>query len=500
MELNLTRAEFAELAARFPVVPLTVEVLGDRETAVSVYEKLAANEDGFLLESVEGGERWARWSFVGWQPEFTLIAESGRCRIEPGHNAEDPQLDLPDTDPLSVLEAVLDRFQTPPANTVAAPGHVPPLYAGAVGYLAYDAVRYVEDLPNRPPDDRGLPEMVWQFVGYLAAVDRFRETILLVRNVFVSGDPGDAYDRAVQELEEVAQRLGRTVDYEVLPRPAFTGRPDAVSNVTHDEFKAAVSRAIEYIRAGDAFQIVPSLRLEVAFDGDPFRVYRALRLVNPSPFLFYVRHHDLAIAGSSPELMTRARDGRATSRPIAGTKRRGETPEEDEALAGELLADPKERAEHVMLVDLARNDLGRVCEFGSVRVDDLMVIERFSHVMHIVSGISGDLRPDVGPVDVLRATFPHGTVSGAPKVRAMEIIDELEPTARGPYAGAVGYIDFSGNVDTAIALRTLVASHGKAWVQAGAGVVADSDADAEYQECLNKAEAVLAALEGASEL
>jgi anthranilate synthase component 1 len=500
MELNLTRSEFLDLAAAHPVVPLTVEVLGDRETAVSVYEKLAGDGDGFLLESVEGGERWARWSFVGWEPEFTLIAEAGSCRIERGRRHQPPAVDLPDADPLTVLETVLARFHTPPPSTVAAPGHVPPLYAGAVGYLAYDAVRYVEHLPNRPPDDRHLPEMVWQFAGYLAAVDRFRETILLIRNVFVADDPGAQYDRAVAELTDVVRRLGRTVDYELVPRPAFAGRPPARCNFTREAFMAAVASAIEYIKAGDAFQIVPSLRLEVDFDGKPFQVYRALRLVNPSPFLFYVQHGGLAIAGSSPELMTRARDGKAESRPIAGTKPRGSTPEVDAALAAELLADPKERAEHVMLVDLARNDLGRVCEFGSVHVDDLMVIERFSHVMHIVSGISGDVRPGVGPVDVLRATFPHGTVSGAPKVRAMEIIDELEPTARGPYAGAVGYLDFSGNVDTAIALRTLVAAGGKAWVQAGAGVVADSDAEAEYEECLNKAAAVLAALQGVEEL
>jgi anthranilate synthase component 1 len=270
--------------------------------------------------------------------------------------------------------------------------------------------------------------------------------------------------------------------------------------MTRGDFEAAVVRAKEHILHGDAFQIVPSIRLEVDLDVDPFLVYRSLRLVNPSPFMFFLRHGEMAIVGSSPELMVRARDGVATSRPIAGTRPRGRTQAEDEEMEKELLADPKERAEHVMLIDLARNDLGRVCEFGSVEVDDLMVIERYSHVMHIVSGVSGRLRPEVGPVDVLRATFPHGTVSGAPKVRAMEIIDDLEPTARGPYAGAVGYIDFSGNLDTAIALRTMVAVNGKAWVQAGAGVVADSDPAAEYTECLNKAAAVLAAIQAARDV
>jgi anthranilate synthase component 1 len=318
-------------------------------------------------------------------------------------------------------------------------------------------------------------------------------------------DAGVRYDAAVAELAEAADRLGGASPYPVRPRPAFVDRAYARANLDREEFEEAVRTCIDHIKAGEAFQIVPSLRLEVDFDGDPFEVYRALRLVNPTPFLFFVRHGDprrggVAVVGASPELMTRARDGRATSRPIAGTRPRGATPEEDAAMEEDLLSDPKERAEHVMLVDLARNDLGRVCEFGSVTVDELMVIERYSHVMHIVSGVSGTLRPGVGPVDLLRATFPHGTVSGAPKVRAMEIIDELEPTARGPYAGAVGYLDFSGNVDTAIALRTLVVADGKAWVQAGAGIVADSDPSNEYLESMNKAAAALAAVAAAASL
>lgn len=340
--------------------------------------------------------------------------------------------------------------------------------------------------------------MVWQFFGLLAAVDRFRETVHLIRNVFVgANDPGVAYDGAVADLKEAASRLVSSSRYTARPRPSFRSRPAARANMSRAEFERSVLTAKEHIKQGDAFQIVPSLRLEVDLHVDPFLVYRALRLVNPSPFMFFVRHERASIVGSSPELMVRARDGIATSRPIAGTRPRGGNAEDDLRLEEELLADPKERAEHVMLIDLARNDLGRVCEYGSVQVDDLMVIERYSHVMHIVSGVSGRLRPEVGPIDVLRATFPHGTVSGAPKVRAMEIIDSLEPTARGPYAGAVGYVDFSGNLDTAIALRTMVAADGKAWVQAGAGVVADSDPTAEYNECMNKAAAVLAAVEAA---
>ncbi len=494
MTPDLSRDRFIELASHYEVVPVTVEVLGDRETAISVFEKLIGDEPGFLLESVEGGERWARWSFVGGRPEFTLSARDGQSEVS------GREIEVPPGDPLTVLEQTIASLSVPSPEELGHTAEFPPLHTGAVGYLAYDAVRHVEHLPNRPDDDRGLPEMMWQFFGLLGAVDRFRDTVYLIRNVFVGDDPGADYDLAVTDLAEAAERLASSARYTAQPRPAFTAAPNAVANMTKAEFEQAVVRAKEHIMQGDAFQIVPSIRLEVDLDVDPFLVYRALRLVNPSPFMFFVRTDAVAIVGSSPELMVRARDGVATSRPIAGTRPRGETRDEDQRLEAELLADPKERAEHVMLIDLARNDLGRVCEFGSVQVDDLMVIERYSHVMHIVSGVSGRLRPEIGPVDVLRATFPHGTVSGAPKVRAMEIIDDLEPTARGPYAGAVGYVDFSGNLDTAIALRTMVAAGGKAWVQAGAGVVADSDPATEYQECMNKAAAVLAAVEAARDV
>ena len=499
MQPNLSRQRFIELAAAHPVVPVSIEVLADRHTPVTVFESLVGDGDGFLLESVEGGERWARWSFVGGDPEFTLIARNGRSSIvRNGGSGKIPE--LIDDDPLVTLEALLATFHPPRIDDLALGDPAPPLYAGCVGYLGYDVVRYVEDLPDRPPDDRDLPEMLWQFVGMLAVVDHFRQTVRLVRNVYVADDAGAQYDLALEELAAGSQRLGSIEPRPARPRPRFEARPEGVSSMTRREFESAVQICIEYIKAGEAFQVVPSLRFEVDHDGDPFSVYRALRLVNPSPFMFFVRHEALAVAGSSPELMTRVRDGRAFSRPIAGTRPRGTDAAEDQQLEADLLGDPKERAEHVMLVDLARNDLGRVCRFGSVVVDELMVIERYSHVMHIVSGVSGDLLPEAGPVDVIRATFPHGTVSGAPKVRAMEIIDELEPMARGPYAGAVGYIDFSGNIDTAIALRTLVMSAGKAWVQAGAGVVADSDPAAEYDECVSKAAAALAALAAASQI
>lgn len=480
--------EFLDLASRFSVIPLSVEVMADRDTAVSVFEKLVGDRRGFLLESVEGGERWARWSFAGWDPIFTLRSHGGVSAID------DPAIDLPTGDPLTVLERLVERYRTPDL-----PG-LPPLHSGVVGYLGYDCVRYIEQLPAMPEDDRGLPEMVWQFVGSLAAVDRVRQTIVLVRNVLVGEDPAAQYHQAVEQLAAAIGSLGRAHPYAVTPIEAMAERPTFTSTFERAAFERAVVDIKKHIVEGDAFQVVLSQRLTTEFAGDPFAVYRALRMINPSPFLFFIRDSEITVFGSSPELMTRVRDGIAYSRPIAGTRPRGSNEEADLLLEAELLADPKERAEHTMLIDLARNDLGRVCEYGTVHVDDLMVIERYSHVLHIVSGVSGKLRPGVGPVDVIRATFPHGTVSGAPKVRAIEIIDEFEPVARGPYAGAAGYLDFSGNVDTCICLRTVVTAGGKAWVQAGAGIVADSDPGLEFEETLHKAAAVLDALARAKSL
>ena len=489
MNPNITPSldEFLRLAADRRVVPLAVKLVGDRETPLTVFQKLAGNNPGFLLESVEGGERWARWSFVGWDPAFILTSRDGQCEVT------GTDLELPPGDPLEVMEELHRRFSMPRLPDL------PPLYSGMVGYLGYDCIRYVEHLPSRPHDDRGLPEMLWHFLGGLAAIDRFTQTITLMRNVYVGDDPESDYREAVDRLTHDTERLSRPLEYNLTPaEPELPPLPPFTSTFTRSEYGAAVRKAREYIWAGDAFQILPSQRLTVPFSGDSFDIYRALRLINPSPYLFYLRSPEVEVVGSSPELMTRVRDGQVYSRPIAGTRPRGKTPDEDRAMAEELLADPKERAEHVMLIDLARNDVGRVSQFGTVKVDDLMVIERYSHVMHIVSAVSGRLRPSVGPVDVLRATFPHGTVTGAPKVRAMEIIDELEPVARGPYAGAVGYIDFSGTMDTAICLRTVVVANGSAWVQAGGGVVADSQPELEYEESMNKAAAPLVAIAMAS--
>ena len=494
MEPSLTLDRFCDLATRFAVVPLAVAVLGDIHTPVSVFDQLVGTDEGFLLESVEGGERWGRWSFIGWDPAFTVSARNGIT------TCSDPDVDIPEGDPLEVLESLIGRYTVPPWDEIGVHVPQPPLHSGLVGYLSYDAVRYVERLPNRPTDDRDLPEMLWQFVGGLAAFDRLTNSITLISNVFVGDDPKADYLEAVRHLEAAVEKLSAAPSIAVGSVLEFDELPETTQTMDRDAFMAVVERAITEIRDGEVFQVVPSIRFAARFNGDTLAVYRALRVVNPSPYMFLLQSEEVSIAGSSPELMSRVRDGVVYSRPIAGTRPRGATDDEDRKLEAELLADPKERAEHVMLIDLARNDLGRVSTFGSVVVDDLMVIERYSHVMHIVSGVSGELVDDVGPLDVLRATFPHGTVSGAPKVRAMELIDEFEPVLRGPYAGAVGYIDFSGNMDTAIALRTCVMKGSTAWVQAGAGIVVDSDAASEYDECVNKARAVLAAIAASSAL
>jgi anthranilate synthase component 1 len=481
-----SKSEFLDLARRYTLIPVWCKLLADRETPVSAFEKLVGDEPGFLLESVEGGETWARWSFLGWDALFTAVSRAGR--IESSQPTKG-------TTPVDALGSLVERFSVPSLEGL------PPLHSGMVGYLGYDCVRYIEHLREPPPDDRKLPEMSWQAVGSLAAFDRAEQSLTLVRNVLVGDDPSTQYDEAVDSLQRATVRLGEPRSYLAKPfARSSSPQNDVSSTMSGVQFEQAVRDVKDLIRRGEAFQVVISQRLGIPFSGDPFAIYRTLRLINPSPFLFFYRGDGLCIAGSSPELMTRVRDRIAYSRPIAGTRPRGASAEADAALEHELRNDPKERAEHVMLIDLARNDLGRVCEFGSVAVDDLMTVERYSHVMHLVSGVSGKLRPEVNAIDVIRATFPHGTVTGAPKVAAMEIIDRFEPVARGPYAGALGYIDFSGNVDTAICLRTVVVADGQAWVQAGAGIVADSDPRLEYEETMNKAAAALSAVATAAEV
>jgi anthranilate synthase component I len=491
--LSIGRDEFRSLARSHSVVPVWREVLADLTTPVAAFARLAADEDvAFLFESVER-ERWSRWSFVGRRPSTTIVARDGRLEVDGSLPAGVPT----GRGVLAALESMLAVHRSP------ALAELPPLHGGIVGYLGYEMVREVERLPNIPSDDHGLPDAVMMVIGDLAAYDHWRQRVTLISNVLTDGLDDvaldTAYDLAHQRIDQMAADGARPVDEPVLvpPQPGDP-LPDVRRSFSKGDFARAVAAAKEYILAGDIFQVVLSMRFDLDLQADPFDLYRALRQVNPSPYMYFVRHPEVTVVGSSPEPMVRLIDGRVISRPIAGTRRRGRTDEDDRRMAGELSEDPKEIAEHIMLVDLARNDVGRVVEFGTEHVDELLTLEYYSHVMHLTSQVTGTLRDGLGPIDVLRATLPAGTVSGAPKVRAMQIIDELEPTKRGPYAGVVGYFDFSGNLDTAIAIRTmLVRPDGTASVQAGAGIVADSDPELEDLECNNKAAALLAAVPAA---
>ncbi|HVF76303.1 MAG TPA: anthranilate synthase component I [Acidimicrobiales bacterium] len=488
-----SREEFRALARDHTVVPLWRHVVGDLTTPVSAFLRTVGDEPGFLLESVER-ERWSRWSFVGRRPAVTFTARGNQVTVDATVH---PSIPL-DRGILATLEGVLARYRAPQLP------ELPPLHSGVVGYLGYDVVREVERLPNVPPDDRNYPDAVLSVISELAAYDHWQQRVVLVANAWIPDDATEAdldraYDEAAARLDGLARDGARPLDEPVLEPPTREeGLADVHRCTSPDDYARAVEAAREYILAGDIFQVVLSQRFDLQLDALPFDFYRALRQVNPSPYMYFMRHPELSVIGSSPEPMVKLVDGTVISRPIAGTRRRGRTEEDDRRMAAELREHPKEIAEHVMLVDLARNDVGRVVEFGTEQVDELMTLEHYSHVMHMTSQVTGRLRQGLGPIDVLRATLPAGTVSGAPKVRAMEIIDELEPMKRGPYAGVVGYIDFSGNVDTAIAIRTMfVRPDGLASVQAGAGIVVDSDPAAEDLECRNKAAALLAAVPAA---
>ena len=494
-----SREEFVALARDHTVVPVWRELLADLETPVSAFIKLVGDGEGFLLESVEHGERWGRFSFIGRDPALTLIAR-GRAVEFSGEVAPPPGVPV-DEGALGALEALMEWYRAP-----ALP-ELPPFHGGAVGYLGYDVVREIEQLPDVPPDDLGVPDAVLSLTGHVTAFDHFRQRLYLIENVFLEPGGGDAeagaaYDRACLRLDARVDEVARPLPYAPSPPPPdeLTELPPMTSTMAPATFQGAVEAAREHILAGDIFQVVLAQRFDLDGEYDPFDVYRVLRQVNPSPYMYLVRGPQVTLVGSSPEPMVQVLDGRVISRPIAGTRWRGRTEEHDRKMAAELSENPKERAEHVMLVDLARNDVGRVVRFGTEQVDELMTLERYSHVMHLTSEVSGELAAGKNAVDVLRATFPAGTVSGAPKVRAMEIIDELEPTKRGPYAGVVGYLDFSGNLDTAIAIRTMAWCDGRASVQAGAGIVADSDPEDEELECHNKARALLTAAAAARRL
>jgi len=493
-------AGFRRLARAHRIVPVWRELVADTVTPVAAFLQIVGTGDtsGFLLESVEGGERWGRYSFIGRNPLATLVAQGHEVTIRGA-------LDLDELagggvtghhGVLAALEAILDAVDSPDLPDL------PPLHGGLVGYLGYDVVREVEHLPDVPPDDLGQPDAILAVIGQLAAFDHWRQRVVLIDNVVVDPAWGDdeldgAHTAAQARLDELAADCVRPTAEAPQLLPSRQDPPaDVTRTMTDSLYMDAVQAAKEHVLDGDIFQVVLSQRYDLAELGaDPFDVYRVLRLVNPSPYLYFLRFPEVTVVGASPEPMVRLREGTVISRPIAGSRPRGTTPEEDLRLEGELAEDPKEVAEHVMLIDLARNDVGRVVSFGTEVIDEVMVVERYSHIMHLTSQVSGTLAPGNGPVDVLRATLPAGTLSGAPKVRAMQLIDDFEPTKRGVYGGVVGYLDFSGNLDTAIAIRTMtVTPDGRASVQAGAGIVADSDPASENAECAHKAAAMLSAV------
>ncbi|HEV3213027.1 MAG TPA: chorismate-binding protein [Acidimicrobiales bacterium] len=486
------RERFAALARDHAIVPVAVEIVADTLTPVAAFASLVGDGEGFLLESAEGDERWGRYSFVGANVLGTYTR--GASGTASAHGA----LPAPGADEgaLAYLERVLATHRTPLIEGL------PPLHSGLVGLLAYDVVREVERIDPPLADDLGHPDAAFHLIGELLAFDHWRQRLTVLLNVPVAGldeaDVAREYDRACARLDELVVSLAATpvlAPFE-LPRRIDLEPVATTQNRSSEDYRSAVAVAKEHIVAGDVFQVVLSQRFDCTLDVAPLAVYRALRVLNPSPYLYLLRFASVTVLGSSPEALVRLRDRVATMRPIAGSRPRGRTDLEDERLAGELAEDPKERAEHVMLVDLGRNDLGRVAAYGTVVVEELMVVERFSHITHLTSQVSGRLADGVTPIDVLRATLPAGTLSGAPKVRAMQLINELEPTRRGVYGGVVGYLDLNGNLDTAIAIRTLVIDgDGRASVQAGAGIVFDSDPSREDEECHAKAAALLAAID-----
>jgi anthranilate synthase component 1 len=481
--------EFKKKAKKGNLIPVYREILADRETPVSAFQKIDDGKYSFLLESMEGGEKWARYSFLGSRP--SIIVRTFGQRAEIIKNNKTAKLVF-ERDPLEVVQKVLSEYRPVPDPSL------PRFFGGAVGFIGYDVVSFFEELPNSEKAGLGTPDIFFMITDTLVIFDNVTHMIKVVSNAHVKGRSTEtAYGEAVKKINNLVRKLKAGIK---IQRTRGKGKSKSLnhtltSNFTQTEYEQAVLRAQEYIKAGDIFQVVPSQRFETRISVEPYEIYRALRLINPSPYMYFLRCGDTTVVGASPEVMVRLEGSRIDLRPIAGTRRRGVDEEEDKVLAEELLADPKERAEHIMLVDLGRNDVGRVSEPGSVNVSELMVIERYSHVMHIVSNVRGRLSAEDNAYDVIRACFPAGTVSGAPKIRAMQIIEELEPTKRGPYAGAVGYFGFSGNMDTCITIRTLVIKNSIAYIQAGGGVVADSNPSTEYQETVNKAKAMMRAVE-----
>ncbi len=481
------RREFKEKAGQGNLIPVYTEVYADLETPVSAYLKLRRGENTFLLESVEGGTQVGRYSFLGRDPSVIFEARGQQVTIRRGSQVTK----IETTNPLEELKNLTREFVPVSDPTL------PPFAGGAVGYIAYDAVRHLENLPETNPDDLGVPDMLFMFTDTIVAFDNVSHKLTVMHNL--QARPGDNLDLLYDQAAGVLQQILADLRNPLIEAQGQNGQVEAEdsfnSNIEKEDFLAAVERCKSYIKGGDIIQAVLSQRLDTEFEGDAFSLYRALRIVNPSPYMFYLHFARLKLVGASPEIHVRSYGTNVTIRPIAGTRPRGENVEQDLKLEKELLADEKERAEHLMLVDLARNDIGRVCRYGSVKVTEFMVVERYSHVMHIVSDVEGTLEDGKDAFDLIAATFPAGTVSGAPKIRAMEIVEELEPTRRGPYAGLVGYFSFNGNFDSCITIRTMLVKGNKVYVQAGAGIVADSVPEKEYAETLNKAKALFRSIQ-----
>jgi len=468
--------QFKEKAKSGNLIPVYRTICADMDTPVSAFKKIDKSQSSFLLESVVGGERIARYSFLGTNPRSVISP------VDSGSMGENP---------IKLLKSEMKKY------TLVHTEGLPRFFGGAVGYFSYDQIRYIESIPSIAPDVLNIPDYIFFITDTLLIFDHLTSKITVVSNAFIDGSCESAYEKAIINIENIINLLNQNAPHvKCLEETNKNKVPLLDANFKKEDFKNAVLKIKEYISAGDIIQAVLSQRFATKINCDSFDLYRAIRLINPSPYMFYFKHNEYKIIGSSPELLVRLEDGIVTERPIAGTRKRGKTEAEDEALAEELLADPKERAEHIMLVDLARNDVGRVCEYGSVHVpdDELMIIEKYSHVMHIVSQVKGNLMKGKDAFDVLSACFPAGTVSGAPKIRAMEIIEEIEPSRRGPYAGSVGYFSFSGNMDTCITIRTMFLKGDVVYIQAGAGIVADSNPEKEYEETLNKAKAMVEAL------
>ncbi|MCK8828101.1 anthranilate synthase component I [Natroniella acetigena] len=478
--------KFEKLSRQGELIPVYREITADLETPVSAFKKISAEKNSYLLESVEQGENLGRYSFIGVDYHALLSCQDGQLIIK---DQSDQIIERKKTEnPVEELQAILESYQAVQLE------ELPMFYGGAVGYLGYDAVSYFEDIPMETENDLELPEMLFILSDTVLVFDHLYHKIKVVTNVKVSDDAGLAYQRAKSKIDQIIKKLQQPIAIEQQQLKANDKKLEFESNLEKEQFIANVKQAKDYIKAGDIFQVVLSQRLEMEVESEGFDIYRQLRRVNPSPYMYYLDFEELELIGSSPELLVRVEDGLIENRPIAGTRKRGKDVTEDQALAKELLSDEKEKAEHVMLVDLGRNDVGRVSKYSKVDVTQFMEVEYYSHVMHLVSNVRGELREDEDIYSALQACFPAGTVSGAPKIRAMEIIEQLETTRRGPYAGSIGYFGYSGNLDSCITIRTILLKDNKAYVQAGAGIVADSDPEAEYQETLNKARALLKAV------